>query len=79
MEGSHRTQEVWKRKPKRWVERIQIRCRDEFHFHLMNKYGFEAYCKNAVWSQVTVDDLADWIEFKTMEEFLLKPRETKNI
>ena len=40
---------LWKRKPKRWIERFDLRFPDDYlPRHLLCEYGFEAYCKEGM-------------------------------
>lgn len=40
---------MWKRKPKRWIEKFQVTCKDDLHDFLMREFGFEEYLRCRLW------------------------------
>ena len=55
-------------KPKRWIERIRVTCRDFLHQWLMEEFGFCAYMAQAMWSVKTLDDITAELRLEFLKE-----------
>lgn len=46
-----------KPKPRRWIERMELKCADTFHQERLGEFGFEAYVTQALyWKRAPDED-----------------------
>ena len=63
-------------KPKKWIERMTVRCTDRFHEFLMSEFGYEEYVKRGL-VHMTESDLIigsdlwyNWQVEKEVEDYI---------
>lgn len=73
-------------KPKRWVERIETKCKDDFHDYLLNRMGVMRYWAEAafLWNINDVyispiDPVDYWIRYGTKRRFVVEYNQSRHV